>query len=53
MSVISKALGHTTTNTTQTYIKGINNTLLYDANKKLLRKIIDYNRPLYKRKCQA
>ena len=50
MSVISKALGHTTTHTTQTYIKGINNTILYDANKKLLRKIIDYNRPLYKRK---
>jgi len=53
MSVISKALGHTTTNTTQTYIKGINNTLLYDANKKLLKKIIDYNRPLYKRKWPA
>lgn len=44
LSVISKALGHTNTQTTQIYVKGLNNDKLIKANKKIISQLV----PLYK-----
>ena len=41
VSVISKGLGHTTSNTTYIYIKGINDVRLDDANRKIVKKIME------------
>lgn len=40
VSVISKGLGHTSSNTTYVYIKGINDERLYEANRKIAHRII-------------
>lgn len=40
LPVISKALGHTNTKTTQTYIREINDERLAEANRKLIRRIL-------------
>ena len=39
LPIISKALGHTNTNTTMTYIREIDDTPIADANRKLLEKL--------------